>query len=303
LDDIIAERDACGVGYIASLKNEYSHKVVKDALTSLGCMEHRGGCGADNDSGDGAGVMTSIPWGLFAKWLQEQGLPAVDESHCGVGQVFLPRDETLAASAKAVVEEVFKKEGVEVLAWRPVPVTESVVGQFAKITMPRIEQIFVKVAAEDAVDDIERELYLSRKLIEKAASTAPWGDDFYFCSLSSRTIVYKGMLRSEAVGQFYDDLRNEDYTTQFAIYHRRFSTNTTPKWPLAQPMRFLGHNGEINTLQGNLNWMRSREAIMESPIWRGRDDELRPFGNIKASDSANLDMVAEVLSISFTKQV
>jgi len=124
-----------------------------------------------------------------------------------------------------------------------------VVGHFAKITMPRIEQVFVKVAAEDAIDDIERELYISRKLIERAASTEPWGEDFYFCSLSSRTIVYKGMLRSEVVGQFYDDLRNEDYTTQFAIYHRRYSTNTTPKWPLAQPMRFLGHNGEINTLQ------------------------------------------------------
>lgn len=295
LEDILAERDACGVGYIASLRNESSHKIVRDALTSLGCMEHRGGCGADNDSGDGAGVMTSIPWGLFKKWLKEQGLPDVDESHCGVGQVFLPRDEGLAASAKAVVEEVFKKEGVEVLGWRPVPVTESVVGHFAKITMPRIEQIFVKVAAEDAMDDIERELYISRKLIERAASSADWGEDFYFCSLSSRTIVYKGMLRSEVVGQFYDDLRNEDYTTPFAIYHRRFSTNTTPKWPLAQPMRFLGHNGEINTLQGNLNWMRSREAAMESPIWRGRDDELRPFGNIKASDSANLDMVAELL--------
>uniref|UniRef100_A0A7I4EHL8 glutamate synthase (ferredoxin) n=1 Tax=Physcomitrium patens TaxID=3218 RepID=A0A7I4EHL8_PHYPA len=295
LDDILAERDACGVGYIASLKNEASHKIVKDALTSLGCMEHRGGCGADNDSGDGAGVMTSIPWGLFKKWCKEQGLPEIDESHSAVGQVFLPRDESLAAAAKAVVEDVFKKEGVEVLAWRPVPVTESVVGHFAKITMPRIEQVFVKVAAEDAMDDIERELYISRKLIEKAASTEPWGEDFYFCSLSSRTIVYKGMLRSEVVGQFYDDLRNEDYVTPFAIYHRRFSTNTTPKWPLAQPMRFLGHNGEINTLQGNLNWMRSREATMESPIWRGRDNELRPFGNIKASDSANLDMIAELL--------
>jgi glutamate synthase (ferredoxin) len=149
----------------------------------------------------------------------------------------------------AAVEDVFKKEGLEVLGWRPVPVTESVVGYYAKKTLPRIEQVFVKVPTEDAVDDIERELYISRKLIEQAATTEPWGEELYFCSLSSRTIVYKGMLRSQVVGAFYDDLRNEEYVTPFAIYHRRFSTNTNPRWPLAQPMRFLGHNGEINTLQ------------------------------------------------------
>ena len=174
----------------------------------------------------------------------------LDSSMCYTITLLLDLPETLSGHDKiAAVEDVFKKEGVEVLAWRPVPVTEAVVGHFAKITMPKIEQIIVKVAAEDAMDDIERELYISRKLIEKIVATEPWGDDFYFCSLSSRTIVYKGMLRSEVVGQFYDDLRNEDYVTPFAIYHRRFSTNTSPRWPLAQPMRFLGHNGEINTLQ------------------------------------------------------
>jgi glutamate synthase (ferredoxin) len=249
LEDIIAERDACGVGFIASLKNEGSHSIVEAALTALGCMEHRGGCGADNDSGDGAGLMTTIPWQLLNRWFKENGLPPLDESHTGVGMVFLSKDESLAAAAKAAVEDVFKKEGLEVLGWRPVPVTESVVGYYAKKTLPRIEQVFVKVPTEDAVDDIERELYISRKLIEQAATTEPWGEELYFCSLSSRTIVYKGMLRSQVVGAFYDDLRNEEYVTPFAIYHRRFSTNTNPRWPLAQPMRFLGHNGEINTLQ------------------------------------------------------
>lgn len=149
----------------------------------------------------------------------------------------------------AAVEDIFNQEGLEILGWRPVPVNESVVGYYAKQTLPVIEQVFVKVTTEQGGDDIERELYISRKLIEKLQEREPWGDDLYFCSLSSRTIVYKGMMRSQVVGAFYDDLRDELYVTPFAIYHRRFSTNTNPRWPLAQPMRFLGHNGEINTIQ------------------------------------------------------
>ncbi|KAL0453201.1 UNVERIFIED_CONTAM: Ferredoxin-dependent glutamate synthase, chloroplastic, partial [Sesamum latifolium] len=145
------------------------------------------------------------------------------------------------------------------------------------------------------IDDIERELYICRKLIERAASSETWGNEVYFCSLSNQTIVYKGMLRSEVLGRFYFDLQNELYKSPFAIYHRRYSTNTSPRWPLAQPMRFLGHNGEINTIQGNLNWMQSREASLKSPVWRGRENEIRPFGNSKASDSANLDSAAELL--------
>lgn len=149
----------------------------------------------------------------------------------------------------AATEKVFADEGLEVLGWRPVPFNASVVGRNAKETMPNIQQIFVKVEKEDNADDIERELYISRKLIERAAKSFNWGDELYFCSLSSRTIVYKGMLRSEVLGQFYLDLQNELYKSSFAIYHRRYSTNTNPRWPLAQPMRLLGHNGEINTIQ------------------------------------------------------
>jgi glutamate synthase (ferredoxin) len=258
-------------------------------------MEHRGGCGADNDSGDGAGLMSGIPWDLFNEWGSKQGLAPFEKTHTGVGMVFLPQDDNSAAEAKAVVEKVFTDEGLEVLGWRPVPFDVSVVGRNAKETMPKIEQIFVKIAKEDDADDIERELYICRKLIERAAKSASWADELYFCSLSSKTIIYKGMLRSEVLGQFYLDLRNEMYKSPFAIYHRRFSTNTSPRWPLAQPMRLLGHNGEINTIQGNLNWMRSREATIQSPVWRGRENEIRPFGDPKASDSANLDNAAELL--------
>ncbi|XP_050228409.1 ferredoxin-dependent glutamate synthase, chloroplastic-like [Mercurialis annua] len=295
LDDIISERGACGVGFIANLENKASHGVVKDALTALGCMEHRGGCGADNDSGDGSGLMTSIPWDLFNNWADSQGIASFDKLHTGVGMVFLPNDDNLMKQAKQVVGDVFKQEGLEVLGWRPVPINKSVVGYNAKQTMPNIQQVFVRVVKEENIDDIEREFYICRKLIERAASSESWADELYICSLSNQTIVYKGMLRSEVLGLFYSDLQSDLYKSPFAIYHRRFSTNTSPRWPLAQPMRFLGHNGEINTIQGNLNWMQSRESSLKSPVWHGRENEIRPYGNPKASDSANLDSTAELL--------
>lgn len=294
LEDILAERGACGVGFIANLDNKGSHQIVEDALTALGCMEHRGGCGADNDSGDGAGLMTSIPWEFFNDWADKQGIASFDKLHTGVGMVFFPKDEELMEQAKSVIVNIFNQEGLEVLAWRSVPINTSIVGYYARETMPNIQQVFVRIIKEDDADDIERELYICRKLIEKAASSETWGNELYFCSLSNQTIVYKGMLRSEVLGKFYYDLQNDGYKSPFAIYHRRYSTNTSPRWPLAQPMRLLGHNGEINTIQGNLNWMQSRENSLQSPVWRGRENEIRPFGNSKASDSANLDSAAEL---------
>ncbi|KAF4374461.1 hypothetical protein F8388_016012 [Cannabis sativa] len=295
LKDILSERGACGVGFIANLDNIGSHQIVADALTALGCMEHRGGCGADNESGDGSGVMTSIPWDLFNNWANSQGIPTFDKLHTGVGMVFFPKDDEIVKEVKKVIVNIFRQEGLEVLGWRPVPVNMSVVGYYAKETMPNIQQVFVKVVKEENVDDIERELYICRKLIEKAAQSESWGNELYFCSLSNQTIVYKGMLRSEVLGLFYTDLQSDLYKSPFAIYHRRYSTNTSPRWPLAQPMRLLGHNGEINTIQGNLNWMQSRESSLQSPVWRGRENEIRPFGNPKGSDSANLDSTAELL--------
>lgn len=149
----------------------------------------------------------------------------------------------------AAIVNIFKEEGLEVLGWRPVPVDASVVGFYARETMPNIQQVFVRIVKEENVDDIERELYICRKLIERTANSETWGSEVYFCSLSNQTIVYKGMLRSEVLGRFYLDLQSDLYKSPFAIYHRRYSTNTSPRWPLAQPMRFLGHNGEINTIQ------------------------------------------------------
>eukprot|EP00850_Spirogloea_muscicola_P015685 SM000122S25792 [mRNA] locus=s122:403536:415500:+ [translate_table: standard] len=294
LEDILKEHGACGTGFITSLKQDASHSILqKVGLTALGCMEHRGGCSADNDSGDGAGVMTKVPWALFNEWAKSQGHGDLDPQSTGVGQVFLPQHNVDAA--KQLVETVLVKEGLEILGWRLVPVDDAVVGSIAKAEQPVIQQIFVKVPGELSAADVERELCIARKLVEKAKLAEAWGEDLYLCSFSSQTIVYKGMLRSVILKTFYKDLTDDSYTTPFVIYHRRYSTNTTPKWPLAQPMRFLGHNGEINTVQGNLNWMASREATLTSPAWKGREDELRPIGNSKASDSANLDAVAEYL--------
>ena len=291
------ERDACGVGFIASLKGERTHKTVADALTALGCMEHRGACSADDDSGDGAGIMCNIPWKMLGKYCDDAGIAGFEEGKSGVGMVFLPQDEAQAKKSREILNECVEAEGLTVLGWREVPVNKNVVGRMAKATEPVIEQILVGGAEED---DLERKLFVARKLAEKKSaainSEMPGiAENFYVCTMSGRTIVYKGMLRSAVVGEFYEDLKNDDFQAQFCIYHRRFSTNTVPKWPLAQPMRFLGHNGEINTLQGNLNWMASREADMTHPVWEGREPELRPICNPAASDSANLDRVAELL--------
>jgi len=277
MDKILAERDGCGVGIIANLAGDKSHKVIQQALTGLGCMEHRGGCSADDDSGDGAGVMVQIPWKVIAKWAKAEKV-AYKEECSGAGNVFFPNDEASAKQARAIVVETFLAEGLKVVGWRKMPLNLDVVGKFAKATQPIIEQVIVESTTGRTGDDLERQLYVGRKLVERQIkiSLAKY-EDFYFCTLSSRTIVYKGMLRSVVVGEFYLDLKDTDFETSFAIYHRRFSTNTTPKWPLAQPMRVLGHNGEINTLQGNLNWMASREAIMTHPVWDGREPELRPI--------------------------
>jgi glutamate synthase (ferredoxin) len=291
-------RGACAPPFLRCHENKqtnkpptpFSTKQKQKALRALGCMEHRGACSADDDSGDGAGLMTQIPW----KLLQAE-FPAAEEGTTGVGMVFFPNDDALEAQAKAILEAVLAKEGLSLLGYRAVPVKHEVVGRFAKATQPRFAQVLVKGAA--AGDALERKLFIARKEVEREARKA-MGDaaaDFYLCTLSGRTIVYKGMLRSAVVGEFYEDLANPLYETAFAIYHRRFSTNTTPKWPLAQPMRFLGHNGEINTLQGNLNWVASRQSELSHPVWEGREADLLPLCDAAASDSANLDRVAELL--------
>ncbi len=316
---LVEERDACGVGFIASTQGTPSHKLIEQALSALGCLEHRGGCSADRDSGDGSGLMTAIPWDLFKPWFTQQNNPMPPTDQLGVGMVFLPQNATLAQKAREIVTEVLEQENLTVLGWREVPVQPEVLGIQAREHQPHIEQVIVQ-SSNCQGDELERLLYKVRRRIGKAlesTGTLKWSDDFYICSFSSRTIVYKGMVRSAVLGEFYQDLTNPDYQSAFAVYHRRFSTNTMPKWPLAQPMRLLGHNGEINTLLGNINWMMAREADLTHPLWGTPTQpsdiktqeaalstpaesatelaDLKPIVNPDNSDSATLDNVLELL--------
>ena len=293
---LVEERDACGVGFLAYPNGELHHDILDKALSALSCLEHRGGCSADSDSGDGAGITTAIPWKIINQWLSEQGKTVPQGYSIGVGMVFLPQDENKAARCRKIVNAVIEKEELQVLGWREVPVNRDVVGPQAKEVAPEIEQMIV--ASPQSGDDLERQLYLARRSIGKVLqreSDIVWQEELYFCSFSSRTIVYKAMVRSAVLGDFYLDLKNPDYQTSFAVYHRRFSTNTMPKWPLAQPMRLLGHNGEINTLLGNTNWMLARESDLSSPVWGSRMEDLKPTVNRDNSDSATLDNVLELL--------
>ncbi|MEM9979267.1 MAG: glutamate synthase central domain-containing protein, partial [Cyanobacteria bacterium P01_D01_bin.2] len=294
---LVEERDACGVGFIADQQGRASHRLVTDALHALSCMEHRGGCCADQDSGDGAGIMTAIPWKILQPWATEYPLTP---GHVGVGMTFLPRHGEAADMAKQQFAQVAQAAGFTVLGWRPVPVASDTLGSLAKEFEPQIEQVLVESAA--AGDELERRLFLLRRAWMRALEGVTGSDelttalqDIYVCSFSSRTMVYKGMVRSEVLGQFYLDLQDSNYESAFAVYHRRFSTNTMPKWPLAHPMRLLGHNGEINTLIGNINWMMAREADLASPVGGESLEQLKPIVNADNSDSANLDNVMELL--------
>ena len=280
------------------MNGEKSHKVIEQALRAVGCMEHRGACSADGVSGDGVGLMTQVPFDLL-----EKEMPGFDRPHAGVGQLFLPTDPAVQKKCLAILEKAAEASLFKVFGYRETPVDETVVGRIAKGTMPAFKQVIVESIEQLETRKLERGLYLLRKTVERMAReqlTAEERSNFYFCSLSGRTMVYKGMIHSGSIGLFYKDLSNPDFVTNFAIYHTRFSTNTNPRWPLAQPFRFLGHNGEINTLQGNLNWVTSRESDLKHPLFEGKESELLPLTDATFSDSANLDMLAEMMVQSGT---
>ena len=290
---LVEERDACGVGFIADQQGRSTHDLVEKTLIALGCMEHRGGCSADQDSGDGAGVMLGLPWDLLNQWAtslgSSSGKSSLTAANTGVAMIFLPPDEAIAGTAKKTVEEIFVQEGFTWIGWRSVPTNPQVLGRQALENLPGIVQAIV--TSSKSGDELEQQLYIARKKVEKAIESP----EFYFCSCSSRTIVYKGMVRSEILGAFYLDLQNADYISSFSVYHRRFSTNTLPKWPLAQPMRLLGHNGEINTLLGNINWTMAKESSLAHPNFGDQIEALKPIVDPTNSDSATLDNVCEVM--------
>jgi glutamate synthase (ferredoxin) len=296
---VAGEKDACGVGFLARLDGRPSHWMLRQALRGLACMEHRGGCGGDCDSGDGAGILTAIPWGLLeAVWPEAAASTGTVR---GLGMVFLPADAGLRQQCRSLCETEAERIGLCSLGWRTVPVEATVLGPLARQTAPVIEQWLLQAPdASSAVaadlDAIESLLFrLRRRAVDRAREN--WGNsytDLYFASISGRTVVYKGMVRSEVLDRFYADLRDERFEVPFAVYHRRFSTNTLPRWPLAQPMRLLGHNGEINTLLGNINWASAAEANLEA-VWGEAAADLRPLVNAAFSDSANLDATLELM--------
>ncbi|MEN9205588.1 MAG: glutamate synthase-related protein [Thermostichales cyanobacterium DRC_bins_46] len=282
------EHDACGVGFVADSRGRSSHRLLQQGLKALDCMEHRGGCGGDQVTGDGAGITTQIPWQLLRRWGE---LPA---DGVAVGMVFLPQEEGLRGRVKAAIELLLSVTAWQLLGWREVPVQPQVLGPLAAANQPWIAQLILHHPQLRGAA-LEQDLYLLRKRLEHSIHQQFGAGSIYFCSLSSRTIVYKGMVQSAALARFYEDLRDPEFVTPFVIYHRRFSTNTLPRWPLAQPMRYLAHNGEINTYLGNVNWMMAREKCLEHPLWGEQLQDLKPIIDPQASDSAALDSVVELL--------
>src|SRR3989440_153170 len=291
------EHDACGVGFVARASGERSHAVARLALEALKRVAHRGAAATDS-SGDGAGLLTQIPAPLFYGEAARHGLPLAPGQPFAVGMFFLPREDGPRARGVAIIEDVLRGDGLSVLGWREVPVRLDVLGAGARATCPAIRQVLIAPAADRRGDDAawERALYLARKTIDaRVADAGPELQPFFVCSLSARTIVYKALLTGTQLGAFFPDLESPDFQTALAVFHQRYSTNTTSSWPLAQPFRLLAHNGEINTLWGNRNAMRAREPALAAPVWGENVDRLKPVIWAEGSDSTSLDNALELL--------
>lgn len=287
LYDPAQEHDACGVGMIVNLNGNKSHELVDSALRVLENMKHRGAEGADNKTGDGAGIMVQIPH----EFILLQGIPVPEKGKYGTGLIFLPKDPKEQEHILSIVIEEIEREGLTLMHLRAVPVNSDILGQSARETEPDIKQVFITGAGH--TENLERTLYIIRKKIEQRVHQK----DFYIVSLSSRTIIYKGMLSSTQVRTYFSDLTQPYFTSGLAIVHSRFSTNTFPTWSLAQPFRLLAHNGEINTIRGNRGWMEARESVLSTPTL-GNVKDIRPIVQPDMSDSASLDNVLEFFVIS-----
>ena len=286
------ERDACGVGFVVALDGKPTRSVVANSIRALSAIWHRGAVDADGKTGDGAGIHVQIPKAFFEEQVRRTGHTPRGEK-LAVGQIFLPRNDFGAQeAARTIVETEVLRMGHYIYGWRHVPVDISCLGEKANATRPEIEQILISNAKGLDEETFERELYVIRRRIEKAGAGIR---DFYICSMSCRSLIYKGMMLAEDVSVFYPDLKDERFESAFAIYHQRYSTNTFPRWWLAQPFRMLAHNGEINTLKGNLNWMRSHEIRMSSDYFGDLAEDIKPLVQPNGSDSAALDNVFEVL--------
>ena len=288
------EHDACGIGFVAAADGKASRRVVEAGIDALKAVWHRGAVDADGKTGDGAGIHLEIPQDFFREQAERMG-QRVEQGRIAIGMVFLPRTDLAAQErCRSIVETEILRAGHSIYGWRQVPVDISVIGTKALATRPEIEQIMIAQPEGLATEAFERDLYLIRRRIEREVRAAQI-TEFYICSLSARSVIYKGLFLAEHLSVFYPDLKDERFVSSFALYHQRYSTNTFPQWWLAQPFRMIAHNGEINTVRGNMKWMRSHEIRMASIAFGDRQDDIKPVIPQGASDSAALDSVYELL--------
>jgi len=300
LYDPALERDACGVGFVANISGEASHQVVSKGIQVLINLEHRGACGCDPETGDGAGLLVQIPDAFLRRECGSLGIDLPEPGAYAAGMVFLDPDEATAARQVELLEEVVESEGQTVLGWRDVPHDPSAIGWLAGESMPCIRQVFIEAQGTQAADQdaFERKLYVIRRLARKRIGDEPGDAFFYVPSLSSRTIVYTGMLISRQIRGFYPDVRDPSFVSALCLVHSRYSTNTMGAWDLAHPFRYLAHNGEINTVRGNENWMHAREGVMDSELFGDDLQKLYPIIREGASDSARFDNALEFLVLA-----
>ena len=298
LYDPAYEHDACGVGFVVDMKGRRSHKIVAQALTVLRNLMHRGACGCEENTGDGAGILIQLPHAFLERETGKLGIKLPKPGHYGTGLIFLPRHPDEARRCQDLFAEIVREEGQQLLGWRDVPVDDSAIGPTARSAEPVFRQIVIGRAPGLADEQaFERKLYVIRKRVEQAI----WNSEiterslFYIPSLSARTLIYKGMLTPTQVAPMFPDLADPAMESALALVHSRFSTNTFPSWPLAHPYRYIAHNGEINTLRGNINWMRAREALCESPLFGDDLKKILPIVMEGGSDSATFDNVLEFL--------
>ncbi|HAJ61875.1 MAG TPA: glutamate synthase subunit alpha, partial [Cyanobacteria bacterium UBA8543] len=293
------EHDACGVGFIVHMKGKKSHDIVEQALTILLNLDHRGACGCETNTGDGAGILMQVPHKFLKKVAQEAKITLPEAGQYGVGMIYSSPDPAIREKSQRLFEKITAEEGQEVLGWRNVPTDNSSLGNTAKSSEPFMQQVFIK-RSPDIVDDMafERKLYVIRKRSHIAIRSPQVDPCWYPSSLSCRTIVYKGMLMPVQVGQYYPDLNDPDMESALALVHSRFSTNTFPSWERSHPYRYIAHNGEINTLRGNINWMHARQSLFESELFGDDMKKVQPVINIDGSDSLIFDNALELLVLA-----
>ena len=286
------EKDSCGVGFIANIKGRKSHQIVSDAISILCNLEHRGAVGADPRAGDGAGILVQIPHAFFARKAAEIGFQLPKPGEYAIGALFMPRETAWRKVIKSIIADQIKDEGLMLLGWRDVPTDNSSLGETVKPTEPAHMQVFIgRNGAAKTEDEFERKLYILRKSISQAIYQRRDRGlaGYYPVSLSCRTVIYKGMFLADQLGKYYPDLHEPDFESALALVHQRFSTNTFPTWSLAHPYRMIAHNGEINTLRGNVNWMAARQASVHSELYGKDISRLWPISYEGQSDTACFD--------------